>query len=107
MTLSILAQFLTSLILGFLFSNYFSSRFDDERVERTPFRFKLGTYRVNFHNWIWCLFLIFFCMYIHIYNPVVLGIIFGALIQGLTYKDRFVILYKAKDFEKIYSKFFQ
>jgi hypothetical protein len=45
-------------------------------------------------------------MYFKIYDPIALGIIAGALIQGLTYKDRFVIIYKAENFEKIYSKFF-
>ncbi|MFA6496618.1 MAG: hypothetical protein WCV50_05945 [Patescibacteria group bacterium] len=42
---------------------------------------------------------------VKIYSPILLGLLAGAIIQGLLYRDRFVVFYQDKDFEKIYSKY--
>ncbi|MEJ0002093.1 MAG: hypothetical protein WDN09_02880 [bacterium] len=105
MSLSLFAQFAASLILGFIFSDYFSGHSEGERIERGA-RFKLGAYRFSFHNWIWSTLILIACIHFGVTDGITLGIVAGAILQGLTYRDRFVILYKAEDFEKIYSKFY-
>jgi hypothetical protein len=38
-------------------------------------------------------------------NPFFFGVLTGSIIQGLLYRDRFVVLYKKENFEKIYARF--
>ena len=104
MTLNYILQFILSAILGFLFWNFFAGKHEGDKLERS-FRPRIGQYRVHIHHWIWCGVLLIIFIIIKVYNPILLGLLIGSIIQGLRYKDRFICIYKDVDFEKIYSKF--
>jgi hypothetical protein len=94
---------LSSAILGFFLSNYFAEKHGGEKLEWS-FRIKLGGYRMHLRHWAWSLILLGGCLGFHFYEPTTLGILAGSMIQGFTYKDWYLIFYKANNFQKIYSK---
>ena len=96
--------FLISVVIGFLFWKFFAGKREGDRLERS-IRPKIGPYRLHLHHWIICLVLLFVLLSLDINHPIFLGLLVGSVIQGLLYKDRFVVFYKDKDFEDIYSKF--
>jgi len=103
MFLIFVLQFIVSLILGFSFWNFFAGKYEGDKLERS-FRLKVGKYRIHIHHWIYSCIIFVIFMLARIYNPILLGLLIGSIIQGLLYKDRFVVIYQDKNFEKIYSK---
>lgn len=104
MTISYLLQFLISAILSFLLCKIFLGKHEGDKPERSV-KLKIGEYRIHVHHWIWCSVVLITLVLLKIFNPILLGLLTGAIIQGLLYRDRFVVVYKDKDFEKIYSKY--
>ena len=104
MFLSFISKFIVSTILGFLFWNFFAGEHEGDKLEKS-FRLQVGKYVIYIHHWIWCGVILAVLVLIKVYHPILLGLFIGSIIQGLLYKDRFVIIYKAVDFKKIYSKF--
>lgn len=100
--LSYILPFVACAILGFFLSDYFSGRHTGDNIDRS-FRFKAGKYIVHLHHWMWSAAVAAVCLAFEIYNPILLGFLLGSIIQGLTYKDWFLIIYKAENFQKIYS----
>ncbi len=96
--------FIISLIIGFTFCNVFSGKFAGDKVKKS-IRPLICGYRIHMHHWIYCLIVLIILLILKIYNPILLGFFSGSIIQGLKYKDRFVIIYKDSDFNKIYSRF--
>ncbi len=68
-------------------------------------RFKIDGFYIHIHHWIIGLALFFICSYIALTNYFILGIIIGLILQGISYKDRTLVVYKASEFTKIYEKF--
>lgn len=104
MFLTFVLQFIISIILGFAFWNFFAGKYEGDKLERS-FRPKVGKYRVHIHHWIYCCIILVIFILVRVYNPILLGLLIGLIIQGLSYKDRFVVIYRDADFKKIYSKF--
>jgi hypothetical protein len=99
-----LIYFIIFAIAGFLFWKLFAGKKEGDRFNRS-FRFLIGKHRIHIHHWILCTIILIIIVILRIYNPIFLGLLFGSILQGLLYKDRFIIVYKDSDFEKIYSKF--
>ena len=97
--------FLGGGILGFLFWTLFAGKYEGDGIERS-IRPNIGGYRLHIHHWIWCSFLAVGLWFIESQTHVgMFGFFAGSITQGLTYNDRFVIMYRGEDFEKIYSRF--
>ena len=95
---------LIGLVIGFLFWKLVSGKHEGDEIGRS-IRFTLKNYYIHIHHWIWCSVILILLLAINYHNPLIIGILIGSIIQGLMYKDRFVVVYKKEDFEKIYSKF--
>ena len=93
-------------VLGYGFFSIFSGKFTGDRIERS-IRPKIGEYRLHIHHWLWCSAILIVMLLARLYYPLVIGILFGSIVQGLTFRDRFVVFYKDADFDKIYSKYEQ
>jgi hypothetical protein len=104
MFLSFILKFSVSIILGFLFWIFFAGKCEGDKVEKS-FRPKIGAYRIHIHHWIWCGGILMVLIVINVYNPILLGLLIGSIVQGFLYKDRFVIFYKDSEYKNIYSKF--
>ncbi len=87
-----------------MFWKFFAGKYPGDKLEKS-FRFKVYNYIIHIHHWIWSFVLLLILFALNINSSVAFGLLIGSIIQGLTYKDRFIMIYKDKDFEKIYSKF--
>lgn len=101
--LSFILQFLIAAIFGILFWQIFSGRYEGDKIERS-LRFRIGEYTIHFHHWLWSSVIFAVFLLNKIYNPIVLGLLSGSIVQGLSYKDRFLIIYKSTDFERLYAR---
>ncbi|MFA6042345.1 MAG: hypothetical protein WCV85_02250 [Patescibacteria group bacterium] len=104
MSLVLIAQFFIAATVSFLLCKIFLGKYEGDKIGRS-IRPKLGKYRVHIHHWIWLSVALIILLVVNVHHPVLLGLIVGSIIQGLLYRDRFIIVYQDKDFEKIYSKY--
>jgi hypothetical protein len=93
-----------SSIAGYLFWRATAGKYAGDKSERS-FIIKFLKYSIHIHHWIWCTVLLVIFLVIKYYNPLLLGFLFGSILQGLTYPDRLVIIYQTMHREKIYSRF--
>lgn len=96
--------FTIGIILGFIISSYFSGHYEGHKKESGLY-FIIGQYSIHIHHYLWTFLILVILFYLKIDIAILTGILAGATIQGLTYRDRFIIIYKTKDFENIYQKF--
>lgn len=95
---------ITGLLIGYFFWKLFSGKREGDKIERS-FRILIRGYYLHIHHWIWCTLVIIFLIITGYENLFVFGLLIGSIIQGLQYRDRFVVLYKKEQFNSIYSKF--
>jgi hypothetical protein len=82
-------------IIGFLSSEVIAGRKTKGRrqlLKSTVFLYKGNI--IHIHHWMWSLPLLILLVGIHYPSLLVIGIIAGIFIQGITYKDSFQIIYK-------------
>lgn len=96
--------FVLGIIIGFGIFKLFSGKREGNKIKRS-FRFLVNGYYIHIHHWIWCTILLILLLIINFQNQFIYGFLLGSIIQGLLYKDRFVVIYKKGDLNKIYSKF--
>ena len=91
-------QFFISGVAGFFISRYFSGNDEGKDGKLFSFRWKIGNYTLWLHHWIFSAVGLFILYNLEFYNPIVYGILFGMLIQGLYYKDYYYIFFKTKNY---------
>jgi hypothetical protein len=92
------------ILLGFFFWKQVSGKYEGDKIERS-WRPLIHGYYVHIHHWIWGLLLLVLALLFDIHTPLIVGLLIGSILQGLTYRDRFVIVYKKENFETIYARF--
>ena len=102
--LLIIFKVLAGIIIGYIFWKSFSGRHEGERLDRS-IRPVIFGYCVHIHHWIWCAVLLIGLTFGGTTSYFSVGLLIGSIIQGLAYRDRFVIIYKPEDFQKIYARF--
>lgn len=85
-------------IVSFLLS-YFITEFLSGKKEGVPGKigsliFKIGNYTVHIHHWFLGTILLIILIKIKYYNIIILGSLFGIILQGLSYNDFYKIIYK-------------
>ncbi len=88
---------------GYVFQNLFSGEYEGHRVERS-LHFQVRGYYVHIHHWIYSTLIIIILICLNEVNPIILGVLSGFIIQGLTYRDRFIVAYPKDKFHEIYDK---
>lgn len=86
---------IVSIIIGFLFSKIFSGKHEGDKIEKS-LRLSIKNYYIHIHHWIWCSILLIIILIINLKNEFIIGLLIGSIIQGLSYKDRFLIIYPKK-----------
>ena len=97
-------KLLAGIIIAYIFWQSFAGAKEGERIERSLRPIIFG-YRIHIHHWIWCAVLLAGFLYSSDTSYFTIGLLVGSILQGLSYRDRFVIIYKPADFEKIYARF--
>jgi hypothetical protein len=96
--------FILSIVLGFLTWKHISGMNEGDKINRS-LRFLIGDHYIHIHHWIWCSLLLLFFLSIGFNSQFILGLLIGSIIQGLLYRDRFIIYYRKDKFDEIYAKF--
>jgi len=94
-----------SVVVGFVFWTLFAGKCEGDKLEKHSFRILINNYYIHIHHWLLaliCLVILFIC---NIHLDFVYGLLIGSIIQGLTYKDWYIIIYRKDKFEEIYSRF--
>lgn len=87
--------FIGSVIVGFLLAELIAGRKSMGRNQLIKsLTFNQGINIIHIHHWMWCVGLLIILFIVHYKSSVLNGLLFGAMIQGLTYKDAFKIIYK-------------
>lgn len=100
----IIVKVLASIIIGFIFWKSFSGAHEGERIERSIRPIIFG-HCVHIHHWIWCSVILTGLLYSDMTSYFTIGLLVGSILQGLKYRDRFVIVYKPSEFANIYARF--
>lgn len=95
--------FLIAGVIGVVFWNVIAGRFEGHRPERS-LRIPIGGYYCHVHHWIYCLALMAVAWFTPIWGPWACGLLVGSILQGLTYRDRFLVVYEKRRASEIYAK---
>ncbi|MBP6974560.1 MAG: hypothetical protein KBB54_01305 [Candidatus Pacebacteria bacterium] len=93
-------------LIGFVFWKIISGKHEGDKIEKS-LRFIIKGYYIHIHHWIWCSILLGVYVAVGFQNHLVIGILVGSIVQGLTYRDRLVIVYRKERYSQIYSKWYR
>jgi hypothetical protein len=82
-----------SILFGFLIAKYFSGKKEGEEGRIKSLKFNINKYTIHIHHWFFSLLLISLLAIIGVYNDIIYGFLIGLIIQGLTYKDFYKLIY--------------
>lgn len=98
------SSFVVAFTVAFLFWHFCAGKHEGHRLKRS-LRFRVKKRYVHIHHWLWSLIGIVALVVNWHWYPIWFGALSGSFVQGLKYRDRFVIWYHENDFEKIYERF--
>ena len=104
MDFSQIAIFIVFTFIGYLFFYLVAGKHECDKA-KYEFKLSIGKYYVHLHHWIWgAVILVFILAYTKLQYPWALGLLVGTILQGLHYRDRFVIVYRKNKEKKICSE---
>lgn len=99
-----LVSLLIGTIAGFIFWKLVAGKYEGDKPERS-IHFTIGNYFVHLHHWLWCLVILMILLILGLRNHLLIGFLIGSIIQGLTYRDWYYVVYLKTRYKEIYSKF--
>lgn len=98
-----LTAFSAAACIGILFWNAIAGKFEGDRLERS-LRIPLGRYCLHLHHWVYCLGLIALLYCADSTGPYACGFLAGSVLQGLTYRDWYLVLYEKDRADALYAQ---
>lgn len=92
-------------ILGFGVVYFLSAKHEGGKGILPSMKFQIRGYTFHFHHWFVFFIMLVVLLVMNIYTIFLLAFIIGIIVQGLTYKDRFLFVYRSRDKESIYEKY--
>jgi hypothetical protein len=86
----------TSIIFGFLIAKSFAGKKEGDQGIIKSIKFKTKNKTIHLHHWLISSIILLFLLLIKYYNDLIFGFLIGLIIQGLTYKDFYKIIYRSK-----------
>lgn len=99
-------SFVVAFVVAFLVAQILAGKCEGHKMRRS-LRLKIRRRYLHIHHWLWSLIGIVALVVNWHWYPIWFGALSGSFVQGLKYRDRFVIWYHENDFEKIYERFRQ
>ena len=84
------------IIIGFFVANFFSGKKEGEQGRLKSLKFDTKKYTVHIHHWFIAILILIILVIFNFYNDIIYGILIGLIIQGLTYRDFYKIIYSRK-----------
>ncbi|MFH1405556.1 MAG: hypothetical protein ABIH21_05745 [Patescibacteria group bacterium] len=91
-----ISLFIAAALLGYIVAWFFAGKREQQQGRIHSIRFRIGNHMIHLHHWIWATLILFILMFVGYYHDVVNGILYGILIQGLTYSDFYKIIHRHK-----------
>ena len=83
-------------IAGFLIAKFFAGNKEGEQGRLKSIKFDIKKFTIHLHHWLLGLMIIILLASLKFYNDLIHGLLAGVIIQGLTYKDFYKIIYRRK-----------
>ncbi|MFA6427036.1 MAG: hypothetical protein WCW16_01120 [Candidatus Magasanikbacteria bacterium] len=94
--------FVISTGLGFLITKLLSAKKEGQPGRIKSVRIRIGPHILHIHHWLYGGLLLLLLWFIGFYNNIVYGFLAGVVVQGLTYKDFYLIYYNEEQYRKKY-----
>jgi len=83
-------------VIGFFIAKFFSGKKESKQGRIKSLKFDVKRYTVHLHHWFIALIILILLVALEFYNDLIYGILIGLIIQGLTYRDFYKIVYQRK-----------
>jgi len=85
--------FLTGgIILGFLIAYFFSGKKEGDKGKLKSIIIKTKNCKIHLHHWLLSAIILLILLYAKFYNDFIYGFLIGLVIEGLAYKDFYMII---------------
>jgi len=84
------------IIVGYFLAYLFSGKKEGDKGKLKSIIIKTKNYNIHLHHWLLSAIILLILFYAKFYNDGVYGILIGLIIQGLTYKDCYIIIKREK-----------
>jgi hypothetical protein len=95
--------FLIAVAAGVLFWTAIAGKFEGDRPERS-LRIPIGAYYLHVHHWLYCLGAMAALSYAGVSGPFTIGFLAGSTVQGLTYRDWYLLFYAKRRGPELYAR---
>ena len=82
------------MVVGFVFAKLLSGKKEGDIGIVPSLRFSYKQYIIHIHHWIWGCLLLLVLFALDYYSDFIYGFLIGLIIQGLTYRDFYKVIYK-------------
>jgi len=89
-------NFLIGSFIGFVAAHTASGKHEGENGKLNPIIFKWKGRTFHLHHWLLSSTLLSVSLVAHVYSAFTIGILSAVAAQGLSYKDRFHVVYKER-----------
>lgn len=83
-------------LIGFFVADFFSGKKAGKEGIVKSLKIRIGNSVIQLHHWLIAVTILIILLLFRFYNDYVYGFLFGLIIQGLTYRDFYKIIYKVK-----------
>ena len=81
------------IVIGFFVAKLDSGKKEGKEGSIRALKFKINKYTIHLHHWFIASLIIILLISLNFYNDFIYGILIGLIIQGLTYKDFYKLIY--------------
>jgi hypothetical protein len=90
-----LALVIISTAVGYEIAKFFAGKHESVEGRLPSVIFRVQEYKVHIHHWMWSSAIGVVLLLLQFRNVLVYGLLVGITLQGLHYRNRFRIIYKA------------
>lgn len=84
------------MVIGFFAAKLLSGKKEGKQGRLKSLKFNIKEYTIHFHHWFIATLILIILILLNFYNDIIYGILIGLIIQGLTYKDFYKVIYFKK-----------
>jgi len=85
---------ITGTLLGYLISRLLSGTEEGKQKKFKSLKFAVKNYIIHLHHWFTAAIAISLLLFLNWHNGLIVGLLAGMVIQGITYKDFYRLIYK-------------
>lgn len=88
---------ITGAILGYLISRLLSGAEEGQQKRFKSMKFAVKNYIIHLHHWFLMSVVLIMLWFFNVYSGLILGFVAGTIIQGLTYRDFYRLVYRKRE----------